>query len=131
MTQTILGGITASRVATDRLTAQVLERKAENPRATVVLIHGNVSSALFYQPLMLALAPDIRALAIDLRDFGGRETLPVDATRGLRDLSDDVASVLDALGTGPVHLVGWSMGGGARSAQSPAGRARTSHRLSP
>lgn len=112
MTRTILDGITASLVTTGRLTARVLERPAEDPRETVVFIHGNVSSALFYQPLMLALDADVRALAIDLRGFGGSETLAVDATRGLRDFSDDVASVLEELGTGPVHLVGWSMGGG-------------------
>jgi pimeloyl-ACP methyl ester carboxylesterase len=61
---------------------------------------------------MLGLPDGIRALAIDLRGFGDSEVLPVDATRGLRDYADDVASVLDVLGTGPVHLVGWSMGGG-------------------
>ncbi|MDO5735835.1 MAG: alpha/beta hydrolase [Propionibacteriaceae bacterium] len=109
---TILNGITASHISTPRLRAHVLERPASNPRATVVLIHGNVSSALFYQPLMLALEPDVRAIAIDLRGFGGSEILPIDATRGVRDFSDDVASVLDELQTGPVHLVGWSMGGG-------------------
>ncbi len=110
----ILDGITASVVTTPRLKAQVLERAAalEEPRATVVFVHGNVSSALFFQPLMLALPASIRAVAIDLRGFGGSETLPVDATRGLRDFSDDVASVLNELETGPVHLVGWSMGGG-------------------
>jgi pimeloyl-ACP methyl ester carboxylesterase len=71
-----------------------------------------VSSSLFYQPTMLALPPEVRALAIDLRGFGDSETLPVDATRGVRDFSDDVASVIDALGLTRVHLVGWSMGGG-------------------
>jgi pimeloyl-ACP methyl ester carboxylesterase len=78
----------------------------------VVFIHGNVSSAQFYMPTMLALPAGIRALAIDLRGFGDSDTLPVDATRGLRDFSDDVVSVLDALGLERVHLVGWSMGGG-------------------
>ncbi len=108
----ILDGIAASLVTTPRLKAHVLERPAADARTTVVFIHGNVSSSLFWQPLMLALDPDVRALAIDLRGFGGSETLPVDATRGVRDFSDDVASVLDALQCGPVHLVGWSMGGG-------------------
>jgi pimeloyl-ACP methyl ester carboxylesterase len=78
----------------------------------VVFIHGNVSSSLFWQPTMLALDPGIRALAIDLRGFGDSQTLPVDATRGVRDFSDDVASVLAELGLGAVNLVGWSMGGG-------------------
>lgn len=113
MTDHLFDGIVAHRVSTPRLTANVLERPAAgDPRATVVFVHGNVSSSLFYQPTMLALPSDIRALAVDLRGFGESETLPVDATRGLRDFSDDVLSVLDALELGAVHLVGWSMGGG-------------------
>lgn len=108
--QTVLPGIDATQVRTDRLTANVIERPGTGP--VVVLVHGNVSSSLFYQPLMLGLPEGIRALAIDLRGYGDSEVLPVDGTRGLRDFSDDVASVLDVLGTGAVHLVGWSMGGG-------------------
>lgn len=110
--QTVLDGITASDVATPRLRARVLERPGEGDGPTLVLVHGNVSSSLFFQPLMLALPREVRALAVDLRGFGESETLPVDATRGLRDYADDVASVLDGLGTGAVHLLGWSMGAG-------------------
>ncbi|BDZ44799.1 alpha/beta fold hydrolase [Naasia aerilata] len=112
---TILEGITAHQVRTSRLTAQVLERPAAasaEAAGTVVFVHGNVSSALFYQPTMLALPEHVRAIAVDLRGFGGSDTLPVDATRGLRDFSDDVASVVDELGLTDVHLVGWSMGAG-------------------
>jgi pimeloyl-ACP methyl ester carboxylesterase len=113
MTDHLLAGIHAHDVATPRLRARVLERPASAAATTtVVFIHGNVSSSLFYQPTMLALAPEVRALAIDLRGFGGSETLPVDATRGLSDFSDDVLSVLDTLGVDAAHLVGWSMGGG-------------------
>jgi pimeloyl-ACP methyl ester carboxylesterase len=38
----------------------------------------------------------------------------VDATRGLRDFSDDLYSLVEVMGQGgrPVHLVGWSVGGG-------------------
>jgi pimeloyl-ACP methyl ester carboxylesterase len=113
---TLLPGIVAQTVTTPRYTANVLERPAAGePARTVVFVHGNVSSAAFYQPTMLALPADVRALAIDLRGFGDSETLPVDATRGLRDFADDVVSVLDALGLDAVHLVGWSMGGGVVS----------------
>lgn len=109
-------GIVAHSVSTPRYTANVLERAAAGePSSTVVFVHGNVSSSAFYQPTMLALPADVRALAVDLRGFGDSETKPVDATRGLRDFSDDVLSVLDALGLGAVHLVGWSMGGGVVS----------------
>lgn len=115
MVETIFPGIEVRRVTTPRLTANVLERPADAAAdgvQTVVFVHGNVSSSLFWQPTMLDLPGDIRALAVDLRGFGDSETLPVDATRGVRDFSDDVASVIDELGVGAVHLVGWSMGGG-------------------
>ena len=110
--QTLLDGIEAFDVATPRYRARVLDRPGQGSGPTVVLVHGNVSSSLFFQPLMLALPPEVRALAIDLRGFGESETKPVDATRGVKDFSDDVASVLDEMATGAVHLVGWSMGAG-------------------
>jgi pimeloyl-ACP methyl ester carboxylesterase len=108
----LMDGITASVLSTPRLRANVLERRVDTAGATVVFVHGNVSSSLFFQPSMLALPSDIRAVAVDLRGFGESQTLPVDATRGLRDYADDVWSVVDALGIASVHLVGWSMGAG-------------------
>lgn len=115
MVDTLFPGIIALLVTTPRLTANVLERPADataDDVRTVVFVHGNVSSSLFWQPIMLDLPGDIRALAVDLRGFGDSETLPVDASHGVRDFSDDVASVIDELGLGSVDLVGWSMGGG-------------------
>ena len=110
----LLPGIAARTVETARLTSNVLVRDhAEPGRGTpLVLVHGNCSSALFWQPLMLSLPPDVDAYAIDLRGFGDTETAPVDATRGLSDFSDDLAEVVAALGLERPHLVGWSMGGG-------------------
>ena len=113
MSGTLLPGIDARAVRTDRYTANVLERPAEGDALqTVLFVHGNVSSSLFWQPLMLSLPAGVRALAVDLRGFGDSEILPVDATRGVRDFSDDVASVADALGLGAANIVGWSLGGG-------------------
>ncbi|MBU4365011.1 MAG: alpha/beta hydrolase [Actinobacteria bacterium] len=113
---TLLTGITAQRIQTPRLGAAVLGREADRddtpPERTVVLVHGNVSSALFWQEIMLALPADLRVLAIDLRGFGSSDVLPVDATRGLRDYSDDIYATLTAMGVPTAHLVGWSMGGG-------------------
>jgi pimeloyl-ACP methyl ester carboxylesterase len=108
----LLDGIVQHSVTTPRLVASVLERPAVNPTSTVVFVHGNVSSSIFWQPTMLGLASEVRALAIDLRGFGDSEVLPVDATRGVRDFSDDIASVLDSLGVERANFVGWSMGGG-------------------
>lgn len=64
---------------------------------------------------MANLPEGIRAIAPDLRGFGRTERAPIDATRGMRDFSDDLAELLGSpeLGiTGPVHVVGWSVGGG-------------------
>jgi pimeloyl-ACP methyl ester carboxylesterase len=54
-------------------------------------------------------------VAPDLRGFGRTEAREVDATRGLRDWSDDLAALVRALGwsgAGRVHAAGWSLGGG-------------------
>ncbi|MBH0055219.1 alpha/beta hydrolase [Salinibacterium sp. SWN139] len=109
---TLLTGIVQHSVTTPRIVASVLERPSDTATSTVVFVHGNVSSSLFWQPTMLALDSSVRALAIDLRGFGDSETLPVDATRGVRDFSDDIASVLDALSIESASFVGWSLGGG-------------------
>jgi pimeloyl-ACP methyl ester carboxylesterase len=112
---TLLPGITAERVPTSRLTVNVLSvagRDGSAENTPVLFVHGNVSSSLFWQPMMLALPETFRPLAIDLRGFGDTDDEPVDATRGLRDFSDDLAAAVEALGLDSVHLVGWSMGGG-------------------
>jgi pimeloyl-ACP methyl ester carboxylesterase len=109
--ETLLPGIAAQRVPTDRLTVAVLEATGRTG-APVLFVHGNVSSSLFWQPTMLALPAGFRALALDLRGFGDTDPAPVDATRGLRDYADDLAATIEALGLDGVHLVGWSMGGG-------------------
>ncbi|MFG3053055.1 alpha/beta fold hydrolase [Kitasatospora sp. NPDC048239] len=103
--------ITDRPIATDRLTVNHAEIEGRTGEP-VVLVHGNVSSGVFWHPTMTGLPDRYRPLAPDLRGFGGTEPLPVDATRGLRDHSEDLLSYLQALGLGPVHLVGWSMGGG-------------------
>lgn len=112
----LFDGITSRIVTTRRLATQVLERvdddPAAGPRKTVVFVHGSVSSALFWQEIMLAMPRDLRVMAIDLRGFGGSGSQPVDATRGLRDHSDDIAALFDELRMVSAHLVGWAMGGG-------------------
>jgi pimeloyl-ACP methyl ester carboxylesterase len=110
--QTLLPGITMERVPTRRLTISVLS-VAGRTGQPVLFVHGNVSSSLFWQPTMLTLPDGYRPLAVDLRGFGQTDPEPVDATRGLRDYSDDLADLIQTLGLTSVHLVGWSMGGGA------------------
>src|SRR5687768_11163776 len=107
----LLPGVVATVVETARLTQQVLHAEGVDPFGggdAVLFVHGNVSSALFWQPQLLTLDARWRPLAVDLRGFGGTDPLPVDARRGMRDWSDDLAALLDALGLERVHLVGWS-----------------------
>jgi pimeloyl-ACP methyl ester carboxylesterase len=114
----LLSGIASRRVATPRLTQHVLHPGGVDPSGAtgeaVLFVHGNVSSALFWQQTLLTLAGSgrLRPLAVDLRGFGETDPLPVDARRGMRDWADDVAALVDTLGLDRVHLVGWSMGAG-------------------
>ncbi len=110
----LMPGMTSRTVETPRLRTFMLERGADSG-TPVVFIHGNVSSSRFFEETMLALPPGYWALAPDLRGYGESERKPVDATRGLRDFSDDLRALLMALGLGASrkpHLVGWSMGTG-------------------
>ncbi|WP_373307511.1 alpha/beta fold hydrolase [Micromonospora lutea] len=82
----------------------------------VLLVHGNCSSAAFWEPLVRRLPETMRVVAPDLRGYGATQTAPVDASRGLTDFADDVAALLDepglfAEGARPV-VVGHSLGGG-------------------
>ena len=112
--QDLLTEITARDVSTPRLQTHLLESRAED-RVPVLFVHGNVASSRFFEETLAVLQPPYRGLASDLRGFGKSETKPVDATRGLRDFSDDLHALVMTLGYGnerKVHLVGWSMGGG-------------------
>ena len=107
----LLPGLTVTHVDTPRLrTATLVDAKTDGE--TVIFVHGNVSSSIFWQESILALPEGCRGIAPDLRGFGESETAPVDATRGLGDFADDVFALVDMLGLERVHLVGWSMGGG-------------------
>jgi pimeloyl-ACP methyl ester carboxylesterase len=113
----LLPGIVATRLATRRLTQSVLHPEGVDPAGpgeAVLFVHGNVSSALFWQQALLDVLHTgrHRVLAVDLRGYGDTEPLPIDATRGVRDWADDLADLVETLGLDRVHLVGWSMGAG-------------------
>jgi len=100
-------------VQTPRLKVHI--REAGSGPVPIVLLHGNCSSSVFYEDLMLALGDEYHTIAPDLRGYGDTEPLPVDATRGCGDWADDLAALVDTLGLDRFHLAGWSMGGGGAS----------------
>lgn len=106
----VLDSIESKHVSTSRYKAHYLLR--EGGDETLVLVHGNVSSSHLFQTLMLALDSKFTVYAPDLRGFGLSERLDVDATRGVLDFADDVASFMDALGLKDAKVLGWSLGGG-------------------
>ena len=98
-------------ITTSRLTTACRVHGTPGARK-LLLIHGNASSSAFYEPLMERLEGEFFMVAPDLRCFGGSDTLPVDATRGMRDFSDDIHELVEALGWDTFSVLGWSMGGG-------------------
>lgn len=82
-------------------------------KTKLMLIHGNASSSVFYLHLMERLEEHFEMVAPDLRCFGDSDALPVDATRGMKDFSDDIHELVKALGWDKFVILGWSMGGGA------------------
>lgn len=107
----LLSGVSAQTIDTARLKAHVYLAGPEDGEP-IVFVHGNVSTGRFFEELLAALPDGFRGIAVDLRGFGRSEPKPIDATRGVRDFSDDVLSVMDALSVEGAHLVGWSVGGG-------------------
>ncbi|CCH20998.1 Alpha/beta hydrolase [Micromonospora lupini str. Lupac 08] len=110
------------RVVTANGTTQAV-RVAGPPDGTpVLLIHGNCSSSLFWEPLVRRLPPTLRVVAPDLRGYGDSATAPVNATRGLRDFADDIAALLDD----PTLFANANASSGANSSASAGNAAGSS-----
>ncbi len=111
MTIPTLPGITAWTITTPRITTRVLMCGPENG-IPILFLHGNASSATYWEEVMLALPAGYRAIAPDQRGYGDADrSVKIDATRGLRDLSDDAAALLDKLGIEKAYVAGHSLGG--------------------
>ena len=99
------------RVASSRLETRVLFAGAADA-APVVFLHGNLSAATWFEETMTRLPDGFRGIAPDLRGYGESDPAKtIDATRGMGDLSDDLAALLDALSIERAVLVGHSLGG--------------------
>lgn len=98
-------------IKTSRIETSVI-RMGTPGKPRLLFVHGNLSSSVFYLPLMQELAPHFEMVAVDLRGFGNTEALPIDATLGLNVWSDDLDALRVALEWDTFSLAGWSMGGG-------------------
>jgi pimeloyl-ACP methyl ester carboxylesterase len=110
LTPALLDGLEASTIMTPRLRTHVITCGPADGEP-VILLHGNVSAARFFEELMLAFPARYRVIAPDMRGYGRSEARPVDATRGMRDFSDDLHALVQTLDISRFHLLGWSLGG--------------------
>ena len=76
----------------------------------VVMVHGNMSSSIHYEPLISRIKDKYRCIAVDLRGFG--DSSYNNRFDTLEELADDVNLLTEALGIDSYYLVGWSNGGG-------------------
>jgi pimeloyl-ACP methyl ester carboxylesterase len=106
-----LDGIRSSFVETSRIKTYVLS--AGDPTNTpIVFLHGNASASTIWEELMLELSPDYYCIAPDLRGYGrSDQDQIIDATRGMMDWVDDLASLVEEMDLDAFHLVGHSLGG--------------------
>jgi pimeloyl-ACP methyl ester carboxylesterase len=105
---------TSSLVRTDRIDTHVWTSGPADG-IPLLMVHGNLVSGGWWRYVAERLPDDVRVIAPDLRGFGRTEAKPIDATRGLGDMADDVREllvVLDLADKGTVNAAGWSMGAG-------------------
>ncbi|HPN61313.1 MAG TPA: alpha/beta hydrolase, partial [Bacilli bacterium] len=76
----------------------------------LVLIHGNLSSSVYFLPLIERLPDDVHVYAFDLRGFG--DSTYEKPITSLKELADDVQLAFKALKIKSAHVLGWSLGGG-------------------
>ncbi len=76
----------------------------------VVMVHGNMSSSVHYEPLISRIKDRFRCIAVDLRGFG--DSSYNNRFDTLEELADDVNLFTEALGIDSYYLIGWSNGGG-------------------
>ncbi|MBT3388806.1 MAG: alpha/beta hydrolase [Chloroflexi bacterium] len=107
----IMDGIIAKTITSERIRTRVLFGGPEDG-IPVLFLHGNVSSATWWEETLLALPAGYRGIAPDQRGFGNADpAAKIDATRGMNDLAEDAFTLLDHLGYTQAHVVGNSLGG--------------------
>jgi pimeloyl-ACP methyl ester carboxylesterase len=75
----------------------------------LLLLHGAEADHSMFDAFGAALAPHFTVIAYDQRDSGGTRNPP--AAYGLRELADDAAALIAALGFVRAHVFGTSFGG--------------------
>lgn len=100
-----------STVTSSRIRTRVLS-VGDPGLQPVLFLHGNLSSATWWDTTLSALPEEVYGIAPDQRGYGDADpSKTIDATRGMGDFSDDAFALLDTLGITRATVVGSSMGG--------------------
>jgi pimeloyl-ACP methyl ester carboxylesterase len=76
----------------------------------LVLVHGNLSSSVYFMPLIERLPDDVHVYAFDLRGFG--DSTYHQPISSLKALAIDLEYAFQALNIKKANVLGWSLGGG-------------------
>ncbi len=85
-------------------------REAGQGDKVIVLIHGNMSSSVHYQPLMELLEKEYKVYAPDMVGFG--DSSYNRKLESLYDFSRDIKEFIEKLDLKDINIMGWSTGGG-------------------
>ncbi|MDB4896470.1 MAG: alpha/beta hydrolase [Firmicutes bacterium] len=92
-------------------TYQLFYRQAGNGGPAVVLMHGNPTHSLLWEPIMPALAAQYTVIAPDLLGYGQSQLAPPEDLTLPRQ-AEHMLALLDSLGIQQAHFIGHDLGGG-------------------
>ena len=75
----------------------------------LLLLHGGLGSTGMFAPVLPALTASRQVIGVDLQGHG--RTVLGDRPMSLEDMGDDMATLTERLGYGPVDALGYSLGG--------------------
>lgn len=89
---------------------KIAYRESGQEGKIIVLIHGNMSSSVHYQPLINLLEKNFKVYAPDMIGFG--DSTYNRRVSSLKDFAEDITEFIEKLNLTGVNLMGWSTGGG-------------------
>ena len=84
-------------------------KKLEGGEKTLILLHGNLSSSIWWDLFLEEFEGKMTIYALDLRGFG--DSSYFENIDSIKDFSEDLRLFREALGIERCHLSGWSLGG--------------------
>jgi pimeloyl-ACP methyl ester carboxylesterase len=89
----------------------VLPYEEDGSGDAIVFVHGGLSGSAVWGPVKAATAQKYRSISYTQRYFGSAPWPDDGKNFNSATHADDLATFIESLNAGPVHLVGWSYGG--------------------